>query len=134
PAAAGTSPSPATPASPPTSQVPDVYLGALRRWPVTPSAGSRGVDPTTRQEVVDWAQKYGTMDGPPTTGPVHAGHQYGGSHVFTPNGQTTRVGAQTARGNLSQSSAEARAAAMRRQYNQANPNGPQLFARPRGSK
>jgi RHS repeat-associated protein len=127
-----TSPSQATPA--PASQVPDVYVGALRRWRITPTAGNRGVDPTTRQEVVDWAQRYGTMDGPPTTGPVHAGHQYGGSHVFTPNGQPTQVGAQTALGNLRQSSAEARAAAARRQYNQASPTGPQLFARPRGSK
>lgn len=125
-------PPPATPAPP--DQVPDVFIGALRRWRVTPSPGSRGVSPEMRREAADWARRYGTVDGPPTTGSVHVGHQFGGSHVFTPNGQQTTAGAQTARGNLSQASAEARAAAMRRQYNEANPNSPQLSVRAKGSR
>lgn len=108
---------------------PDVYVGALRRWRITPGERYRGVTPRIRREVRQWAARMGTMDGPPTTGPVHAGHQWGGSHVFTLPGETTRVGAQTARGNLSQASDEARAAAARRRWNAAHPNGPQFPVR-----
>ncbi|AEB44326.1 hypothetical protein VAB18032_16100 [Micromonospora maris AB-18-032] len=111
--------------------VPDVYVGALKRWKVTPGQTYRGVTRRIRREVRDWSRKWGTMDGPATSGRVHAGHQPGGSHVFTPPGQTTRVGAQTARGNLSSAAAEARAAAFRRQWNANNPNGPQLPVRPK---
>jgi hypothetical protein len=113
---------------------PDVFVGALKRWKVTPGEMARGVTDAIRKEVVAWAKKYGTMDGPPTSGPVHAGHQYGGSHVFTPPVQTTLVGAQTAFGNLSQAAAEAAAAAARRRWNLAHPNGPQLPVRPIRSK
>jgi RHS repeat-associated protein len=114
--------------------VPDVYVGALRRWTVKAGVNSRGITGKIRSEVKAWARKYGTMDGPPTTGAVHAGHQYGGSHVFTLPGQTTKVGAQTARGNLAQAADEARAAAARRSWNAAHPNGPHLPVRPLGSR
>ena len=62
---------------------PDVYVSALKRWPVTPGATGRGVDDALRAEVRAWAARWGAMHGPPTTGPVHVGHQYGGSDVFT---------------------------------------------------
>jgi hypothetical protein len=65
---------------------------------------------------------------PPTAGAIHAGHQYGGSHVFTPPGpgQMTKVGAQTTRGSFAQAADEARAAAVRRGWSAAHPNGPHL--------
>jgi hypothetical protein len=108
-----------------------VPIGAVKRWRITAGETSRGVYESLRAEVTDWAERVGTMDGPPTTDPVHVGHQYGGSHVFTPPGETTLVGAQTRYGNLSQANAEAQAAAARRAY---NPDGTQLYARPKGSK
>ena len=126
------SPNQVTPKAP--SGRPDVYIGALRRWKITAGEVSRGVTDAIRREIAAWARTYGTMDGPPTTGSVHAGHGYGQSHFSTLPGESTLVGAQTKYGNLSQAPAEAAAAAARRAYNQANPNKTQLPVRPLGKK
>ena len=111
------------------SDKPDVPLGALRRWKVTPRPGTRGVTDTIRKEMTDWQNRYGTMFGGVTTDKLHAGHQFGGSHVFTLDGQTTLVGAETAEHNLANSTAERAAAERRRIWNAANPNGPKLVVR-----
>jgi len=108
---------------------PDVYIGGLRRWRITPTGGSRGVTPEIREEIREWQSRYGTIDSPVTDDPIHAGHTYGGSHVFTPSGQSTQVAAETAAHNLASSSAEKAAAAARRTWNAANPNGPRLPVR-----
>jgi RHS repeat-associated protein len=118
----------------PTSVEPDMHVGGLKRWTIVPSATSRGVDQALRKEIADWAAKYGTIDGPPTLDPVHAGHTFGRSHVFTLPGQPTQVAAQTPRDNYLTAPDERRAAASRRAYNAANPSGPQLPVRPKGSK
>jgi hypothetical protein len=36
---------------------PDVYVSALKRWPVTPGATGRGVDDALRAEVRAWAAR-----------------------------------------------------------------------------
>jgi len=121
----------ATPNTEPPDGPPDAYVGGLKRWKITAGDKSRGITPKIRQEIADWTKNRGTIDGPPTNEPVHAGHTYGRSHVFTPAGEETEVAAQTAKGNLSQAPDEARAAARRRAHNEANLVGPQLPVRPK---
>jgi RHS repeat-associated protein len=112
----------------------DVWVGALKRWKVTAGQTSSGITDQVRQEAKDWAKKYGTIDGPPTTGPVHAGHVPGQAHVLTPPGEQALIAAQTGPGNLKQSAADKATAARRRELNAAHPNGPQLPVRPKGMK
>jgi RHS repeat-associated protein len=108
---------------------PDVFVGALKRWRVTAGSTSRGITDKIRAQIKAWAAKYGTMDGPPESGPVHAGHAWGKEHFQTLPGEETIVGAQTARGNLQQAPTEAKAAASRRAWNAAHPNDPPLPVR-----
>jgi hypothetical protein len=106
-----------------------VPKGALLRLKATPGENYRGVTPRTQERLSAWAKTQGTMTGPATEEPIHAGHQYGGSHVFTPPGETTLVGAQTPESNLADAPAEKEAAAARRAWNAANPKGPHLPVR-----
>lgn len=115
-------------------EVPDVFVGALKRWKVTAGEASSGITDKTRKEMVEWAKRWGTIDGPPTSGPVHAGHVLGQAHVLTPPGEQAMIAAQTAAGNLRQSQIDKSAAEARRAWNGANPNGLQLPVRPRGMK
>lgn len=113
---------------------PDVYLGGLFRREVTATASSRGITKADREWAKRIAEKYGTIDGPPTKGPIHVGHVWGSEHVFTLPGQRASVAAQTARGNLADAANVRKAAEARRAWNAANPNGPQLPVRERGSR
>jgi hypothetical protein len=110
----------------------DVPTGALFRDRVTAGQTSRGITDAMRDTARDRASRYGTMDGNglPYSGPVDVGHDFGNSHVFTLPGEQARVGVQTRFGNQSQAAAERAAARMRREWNAANPNGPQLPVRP----
>ncbi|PEA58358.1 hypothetical protein CON74_23560 [Bacillus thuringiensis] len=113
---------------------PDVPVSALKRWTIIAGENSRGYTDTLRKEIQEYGRTKGTMYGPPTEELIHVGHDFGRSHVFTLPGQPTKVGAQTAASNLRDAHLEKKAAEARRIWNEANPNGPQLPVRPRGSK
>jgi hypothetical protein len=124
-----------TPAAPNKPFVPEhsnfVPKGALLRIEITPGENYRGITDATRTRTRAWAKTQGTMYGPPTQEPVHSGHHWGGSHVLTPAGQPTKVGAQTAASNLADAHAESQVAEARRAWNAAHPKGPHLPVRPK---
>jgi RHS repeat-associated protein len=113
----------------------DVWLGGLKRETVRPGETYDGIHQRMRVRMQKWAEKYGTIDGPPTTRKnVVVGHVEGQAHVLTPAGKSAQVAPQTVAGNQSFIQSEIEEAALRRQWNAEHPDAPQLPVRPVGQK
>lgn len=112
-----------------------VWKGGLLRQTVKPGETSDGINQSLRRRFQSWAGRQGTIDGPATT-PKNTvvGHVEGQAHVLSPNGSEAQVAPQSVAGNQSFITYEKQEAALRRAWNAANPNAPQLPVRPLGQR
>ena len=111
----------------------DVWPGGLVRERVYPGATRDGITKSMRRRMQLRGRKIGTIDGPPTNGPVVVGHVEGQAHVLTPEGGSAMVAPQTASGNSAWSAPEKAYADRVRAHNAANPEDVRPV-RPRGQQ
>jgi RHS repeat-associated protein len=112
----------------------DVWVGGLLRVRLMPGKKWDGISSKTRDRIQKWAEKWGTIDGPPTTAKnTNVGHVDGQGHVFTLKGPA-QAAAQTVAGNSLQSVLEKKEAALRRAWNLAHPELPPMPVRAVGAR